>query len=151
VRAHEGPEVSPPHFAAVEVQRQQDDLLGRRPRDDHAVGVHGRSRGGVAVGAVLPVGLRGIVAPPERAAVGRGEAEHGAPGRFRVGARQEDPLAPDHRRRVADAGQLDLPVVVLIGPRNGDGGRVADPAAARASKTGPILVVFGKRNLMRKK
>ena len=137
---HERSEVTPPHLAAVQIQGEQDDLFGRCPRDDDALGVHGRRGRGVAVVPVLLVGSRRVFTLPQHTSVRRVEAQDDPFRRLRITAGHEDPLAPNHRRRMADAGQLDLPVVVPFGPFRGHGRSFADAAAVGAAETGPFTL-----------
>ena len=55
------------------------------------------------------------------------------------GAGQKDPVSPQHGRRMADARQLDAPVVVGLGPGGRNVGRVAHAGAVRAAEPRPFL------------
>src|SRR5262249_23725280 len=106
-------EVLLPDELAVHVVAE--DAWGAEGGED-VLAVGGAGRRGVAVPVVrrLPghVLRRGLL--PQHLAVAAAPAEDVTPPAAVVGAGQEDAVAPDDRRRVADAGQLRLPQDVLL-------------------------------------
>src|SRR5262249_42579576 len=99
---------------------------------------HRRGRG-EAVVLVLAVLLAGKLPRPQALAVVGPQTQERPLAGLLLGTGDEEPFAPEHRRRVANARQLDLPGVVLLGPAKGDGGGVAEPRAVRSAEARPLL------------
>src|SRR5262249_54759535 len=129
----------PPYFLAGVVERQHQELAGSGPGNVKTPLIHGGRGGGKAVVRVLAVPLAGKFARPQGSSVRGVQAEHVARAGLFLGARDKDALAPEDRRRMADARQLDLPVVILLGPADGDRGCLVDAGAIGATEASPLL------------
>ena len=117
-------------------------MLRLVPRDVNAVGGHsGCGRGG-AVEFVPSEWRERKVAPPEQLSVGGIQAadiQHIQPAGIITGARDEDPIAPQHRRGVAHAGKFNFLIDVCVRDLRRDRLRVADAGAVRPTESRPLL------------
>ena len=84
-----------------------------------------------------------IIAPPQRLAVRRVDAQDIARRRLRIGAQDEELLAPEHRRAMSDSRQLDPPVQIFVGPTCGNRRRLALARAIGPAKASPLLGMDG--------
>ena len=134
----------PPDFVAVEIVTDRHHVGVVEEGDVDVFAVGGRRRAGEAVEAVLVLEARLHDGPvPKDAAVGPVEAEQFAVAFLLVfidAGGDEEAVAPDDRRRVADAGDGRLPADVLLRPpRFGEAGFGGSAVAARPAPAGPLL------------
>ena len=126
-----------PLFPALVIDRDDLGLLARRPGHVDRVSVHGRRRGGRVVVFVLVVFLEGARPVPGRLPRLRVDAE-----KLPVLAlhhRQEDLVAPQHRRRMARARQLDDPLEVRRPEFRRHPLGVPDAGSVRSAEAVPLL------------
>src|SRR5437588_12661529 len=87
--------------------------------------------------------MRFEFALPDDRAVGGVDADDISSGRFAIGAGDENPIAPEHRRGVAATGESNVPVVIFFAELCGDIGRTADSRAVGAAEARPFLAERG--------
>jgi len=136
--ALERTQVPAPSLLTVMVQGEQHKLVGSPPSNVHALFVDDRRRRGKAVVRVLGSRFRLVAALPQDSAVPGAQAEDRSLGGALFAARQEYPVAPQYGRAVADPGQFDPPVVILLGSLDRHRGGIADAGAVGSTKPGPL-------------
>src|SRR5262249_26877363 len=125
-------------FLAVVVEGDDEEVLRPAPADVNVPVIDGRGGRGEAVVLVLAVLLPPEFARPGFPAVGGIQAEDKPLAGALLGGREEDALTPEDRRRVPAAGQLHLPVDVLLGPARRHPG-LAEAGAVRPAEARPFL------------
>ena len=136
--ADERPQIEMPNLVASVRERVQSRLLRASPGHVDVFGIDRRRAGGEAVQIVDVIRLVSKTLAPQFMSIDGAEAQEIPFRGLNVGAGNEDLVAPQHRRRVAAARQLDLPIHIGVGPLRGNLGFVL-PGPVWAAKPRPLL------------
>ena len=134
------PEVLAPELLARVIPCLDEELLRVREAGDHAVLVdRGRAGGEGGVVAVLLARRQSKLFHPQFLAVLLLKADHQPLAPRVLRARQENLVAPEDGLAVAPSRNRHPPAEVLLGPRQRDILRGADPRAVGPAESGPLL------------